>query len=424
MENNRPYYVGVVGTGFIATGLMLAISKNPTFNISKILTRRRLKEVGNLPVKSSQLTNNINDLVKQSDVIVECSGDCVHGTQVAEAALKAKIPVVTMDSELQLVSGTKLSRLGTFVEAEGDQPGSLAALHKEVVAMGFKPMVYGNLKRYRNLDPSKQDMVYWGSKQGISLPQVTAFTDGSKVQIEQALVANGLGASIVQEDLLGPACQTLEEGVEILSHSAVSLGKPISDYIVSPQVPAGVFIVASHEKEQATYLDYLKLGKGPFYTLVKPFHLCHLEILKTLKKVIKGETDYDFNNGTNPKYQVVALSKRSLPAGYYVERALGSFDFRGSTVVIENNKSAVPISLLSTATLVRDVGPGEVITFDDVKLQSSLALDYWLETVYQSSQTSDLIIEQKVRLSKSTKNIARHLLKSPVFDSVGRIWRL
>ena len=32
---------------------------------------------------------------------------------------------------------------------------------------------------------------------------VTSFTDGTKVQIEQCLVANGLDAGIAKEDLIG-----------------------------------------------------------------------------------------------------------------------------------------------------------------------------------------------------------------------------
>ena len=41
-------------------------------------------------------------------------------------------------------------------------------------------------------------MLHWSRRNGISLPMVTAFTDGTKLQIEQALVANGLGATIAR----------------------------------------------------------------------------------------------------------------------------------------------------------------------------------------------------------------------------------
>ena len=101
-----------------------------------------------------------------------------------------------MDAELQITSGTYLSTLGVLTEAEGDQPGALAALHREALAMGFRPLVYGNLKGYLNHQPKLEDMQYWAQFQGISLDQVTAFTDGTKLQIEQVLVANGLGATI------------------------------------------------------------------------------------------------------------------------------------------------------------------------------------------------------------------------------------
>ncbi len=59
--------------------------------------------------------------------------------------------------------------------------------------MGFKPVVYENIKGFLNTSPSKEDMEFWSKRNGTTLGMTTSFTDGTKVQIEQALVANGLG---------------------------------------------------------------------------------------------------------------------------------------------------------------------------------------------------------------------------------------
>lgn len=379
-SDQKKYRIGISGTGFIASGLMLALKYHSELVVSRVLTRRPIDQVS-IPIAKDCLTNAVDDLIHESDLIVECSGDVLHGTDVAEAVLKSGLPVVTMNSELQTVSGTMLSSLGMLVEAEGDQPGSLAALHREVIDMGFEPIAYGNIKRFLNLNPTREDMEYWSKRQGISMDQVTAFTDGTKVQIEQALVANGLNATIVCRNLSGIPCKDLEDGAQRLGEIADGIGQPISDYVLSSNAPAGVFIVAKHSSEQVPYLEYLKLGKGPYYVIVRPYHLCHLEIPRTILAVLRGDDRARFNNGVQPTVQVVAVAKRVLAKGDRIKRGLGSFDVRGEAVKIKNCPEGVPIGLLQEAEIIRPVADGQIVTFADVELPKSKALAFWKETL-------------------------------------------
>lgn len=380
MQDDK-YRIGIVGTGFIARGLMLALRYHPNLRVSRVLTRRNPDGVGDFPVDKKLITQNIEEVIKDSDLVVECSGDVIHGTEMAESVLKAGLPVVTMNSELQVVSGTQLAKLGTFVEAEGDQPGSLAALDIEVRDMGFQPIVYGNIKRFLNINPTLEEMQYWSKRQGISLDQVTAFTDGTKVQIEQALVANGLGTTILCRNLSGIPCKDLEDGARRLGEMADGLGMAVSDYVLSSNAPAGVFIVAKHQSEQKPYLEYLKLGSGPYYIIVRPYHLCHLEIPRTLMHVLRGDTRYAFNNGQNPTLQVVSVAKRRIEAGEKVTRGTGSFVVRGEAVKVRNCPEGLPIGLLHQATFKRAVAEGQIVTFDDVEIPESRALELWNTTV-------------------------------------------
>lgn len=377
MNNNKKYRIGIIGTGFIGRGLIMALSHYPQFTIGYILTRRSPGDIQPLPVSIDQFTDDIDKLIATSDLVVECSGDVIHGTEMIERVLKANIPVVTMNAELQIVSGTMLARLGKFVEAEGDQPGSLAILNDEVLSMGFKPIVFGNIKRYLNVNPSRTDMEYWAKHQGITMQQVTAFTDGTKLQIEQALVANALDATIACRNLSGIDCVNVEDGARLLGEIAEGLNRPISDYVLCPTGPAGVFIVATHDAEQVPYLEYLKLGAGPHYVITQPFHLCHLEIPKTILRILMGTNHYSFNNGQKPMIQVVAVAKRAISVGEHIKRGLGSFDARGEAVKIKDCPGAVPIGLLSDATFLKSVAEGQTITFTDVSLPESRALTMW-----------------------------------------------
>ena len=377
MKNNGKYKIGISGTGFVARGLMYSLKYHPQLELVGVLTRRDINSLKDVPAEKKIITNNVNKLIKSCDLVVECTGDAIHATVVVEAILEAGLPVVTMNPELQITTGTYLAQKGTLIEAEGDQPGTIAALDMEVKSMGFKPIVYGNIKRYLNLNPTREDMEYWSKRQGISMDQVTAFTDGSKVQIEQALIANGLGATIANRGLLGIPCKDLEDGAQRLGEVADEIKKPISDYVLCATAPAGVFIVAKHDKEQKPYLEYLKLGPGPNYVLLKPYHLVHSEIPKTIMKVLTDDKSYQFNNGQNPTAQVVAITKRKIEAGETVKRGLGSFDIRGEAVKIENYLDCVPITLMQDAKFQKTVEEGQIVKFGDVQLPKTRALEIW-----------------------------------------------
>ncbi|WP_164667420.1 SAF domain-containing protein [Virgibacillus doumboii] len=371
--------IGIAGTGLIGKGIALEVEKQSELELSKVLTRRRISTVSDYPFPET-LTNSVEEFIENSDLIVECSGDVIYGTEVIDQAMKADKPVVTMNAELQVTTGSYFAKRGFITEAEGDQPGCLASLHENVIEMGFKPLVYGNIKGFMKLDPNLEDMKYWSKRNGVRLDMTTSFTDGTKVQVEQALVANGLGAGIAVDGLLAPSSDDLNQAGEELAEEAKQLGYPISEFVLAPKAPPGVFITAEHDSRQKDALRYFKMGEGPYYTILQNYHLCHLEVVKTIKRVINGGGVL-LNNGENPAVSVAAIAKRTLQPGEKIEKGIGSFQVRGEAVKIAGHKNHVPIGLLVNAVMKQPVEEGEIITFDDVELPESLALAAWLDTI-------------------------------------------
>jgi predicted homoserine dehydrogenase-like protein len=374
---NKIKKIGIAGTGLIGKGLALEVAKQPDLKLSKVLTRRDIATMTDYPVQDA-LTNSVEDFIGNCDLIVECSGDVIYGTEVIDQAIKANLPVITMNAELQVTTGSYFAKRGFITEAEGDQPGCLASLHENVVQMGFKPLVYGNIKGFMNLDPSIEDMTYWSEKNGVRLDMTTSFTDGTKVHVEQALVANGLGVGIAVDGLLAPSSDDLNETGAELAAEASRLGYPICEFVLAPKAPPGVFITAEHDSRQKDALRYYKMGEGPYYTILQNYHLCHLEIMKTIRRVITGGGVL-LNNGKNPTISVGAVTKRTLKPGEKIKKGIGSFQVRGEAVHIATNQNLVPIGLLVNAVMKREVEAGKMITFDDVELPESLALTAWLE---------------------------------------------
>lgn len=371
--------IGVSGTGMIARGFVRLIRNHyPDMEISRVLTRRPLSSMADFPL-ADVLTNSLDELIDHSDLIVECSGDVFHGTSVIERAFEAGLKVVTVNAELQVTTGSYLAGKGFLTEAEGDQPGSLAALREDALQMGFEPLVYGNMKGYLNHDPSPEDMAYWANRQGISIDQTTSFTDGTKVQIEQVIIGNGLGATITRQGMEGLASTNLDDSASLLGMMAERAGQPIVDYVIPSGYPAGgVFLVGKHDEDQARAIEYFKLGRGPFYTLVRPFHLCSLEVGKTVRRVLSGGGVL-LNNSTEPTLGVAAIAKRAMKPGELIERGIGGFQFRGEAIKLAQHPDHVPIGLLRKTALKRAVEPGQIITFDDIDILPSRALDIVME---------------------------------------------
>ncbi|MEE4250202.1 MAG: hypothetical protein V2I38_06400, partial [Alcanivoracaceae bacterium] len=233
--------IGISGSGFIGRGLADHLVRGNQYQLGPVLSRRPVTQVRH--PHPDRLCNDVDTLLRHSDLIVECSGDVLHATEVIEQALAAGKPVVTMNTEFHITVGSAFAGKGILSEAEGDQPGSLAALHRRALSLGFEPLVLGNIKGFLNHHPEPEQMQYWAARQGISLEQVTAFTDGSKIQCEQALVANGCQVGIATPGLCGPVSSNLQEAAYLLAAEAEKLGKPISDYVLNAGGPAGVFIV-------------------------------------------------------------------------------------------------------------------------------------------------------------------------------------
>lgn len=367
--------VGVSGTGMISHCFVRLIMQHyKDLRISRVLTRRSVATLSSFPLADA-LTNSIDDLIANSDVIVECTGDVFFGTEVIERAFEAGVPVVTINAELQVTTGSYLSGKGFLTEAEGDQPGSLAALREEALQMGFQPLVYGNMKGYLNHNPSLEDMAYWSKRQGISIEQTTSFTDGTKVQIEQVVVGNGFGATITRRGLEGLASTDLNVSGNVLGLIADGVGQPIVDYVLPNGYSAGgVFLVCRHDEMQAPAIEYFKLGPGPYYVLTRPFHLCSLEVGKTVRRVLAGGGVL-LNNSVSPTLGVAAIAKREMKAGEMIGRGIGGFDVRGEAVKLADELDHVPIGLLRNTVLKRAVEPGQLITFDDIEVQPSRVLD-------------------------------------------------
>lgn len=378
---NQKYKIGVIGTGFIAKGFAHLVANSQDFEIAKILTRRPIETID--WIAPAFLSQSLQEVIDSCDIVFECSGDVYHATEAILAATAAKRKVITLDAEFHVTTGSYFVQRGDYVtDADGDQPGCLARLKTEIEGMGFKPKAYVNIKGFINLNPERKEMEYWSAQQGIRLEQVVSFTDGSKLQIEQAFVANGLGATIPPDGMFGARVESLND-LDYLIDAADDAGMPISDFVLCKGAPPGELIVA--ESEAADRLGKYIVGplrttKGRGYILLRPYHLCHLEVLNTMRRALTGEAML-LNNSAKPRLTVAAVAKRNIKSGEVIERGAGGFDVRGVAVQLQDNRDAVPICLLQATRVIKPVAPGEIVRFEHVDFPKSTALDIYQKII-------------------------------------------
>src|SRR5690606_5982432 len=177
-----------------------------------------------------------------------------------------------------------------------------------------------------------------------------------------------------RQGLAGPRTDDTEAAARKLAALAESIGEPIADYVVSRGQPPGVFIAARHQASERDALRNIKMGDGPHYVLARNYHLCALEIVKTVNRVFAGGGIL-LDNSAEPALGVVAIAKRPIAAGQRIEQPIGGFDLRGESARLDDAHDAVPIGILKGAIPRHAIDPGQVLRWSDVDIPDSKAHD-------------------------------------------------
>ena len=347
--------ISVIGTGYIAQNFLNICQNHLDIEIYSILTRRALKTITDFPFKN-RLTNNIESLVG-CDIVFECTGDISWADSVIEYITSLGIPVVTMNSIFHITHGSKYSNCKVS-ESRGDQPGAFAILKHEIEEMGFIPHGHINIKRFRDLDPTIDQCHYWADQLGISGGMVMASLDETKIQIEQCLIANAFDLNLMSNRMIGAEIED-EESLKSLYHFPT----PFSDFVVTDCLPKGVAIMAYHSPDQEHCLEYFGLGKPP-YIMTRPYHLCHLEVMKSLRETLFND-EILLTNSYEPRYNVYAFTKHKISKGIKIDKPIGNIHIRG--ICEQINDELIPIGMLEHCTIVNDIPKSQFIKRGDVE---------------------------------------------------------
>lgn len=310
------------------------------------------------------------------DVVIEATGVPNIGAAVAFNAILGRKHIVMLNVETDVTVGYMLKRMADaagviYSTSAGDEPGSIKELYDFAVAMGFEIVCVGKGKN-NPLDhtATPQSVMEQARRQEMGAKMLSSFVDGSKTMVEMTAVANATGFAIDKRGMHGPQT-TVDKLAEVFCPAAdggILSGRGVVDYATGPVAPGVFVIITTQQQKVAKDLRYLKLGKGPYWALYRPYHLANIETtLSAARAVIYHEATLAPKGP--PVAETLACAKRDLHPGDVIDGIGGTAVYASvDNVAASRAEGLVPLGILDGARLRVAVPMGTPLQYSHVEL--------------------------------------------------------
>ncbi|BEU87001.1 hypothetical protein TAMA11512_04650 [Selenomonas sp. TAMA-11512] len=329
------------------------------------------------------------DLVSHAN-LVDCAIDVTGvpevGVKIAIDAMTNKKHVVMMDVETDIVIGAYLKKLGDengviYTGSDGDEPGAVMHLYSFAKAMGMDVKVMGKGKNNKlDYECNPDTVLEEATRRKMSPRMLTAFKDGTKTMVEMTAMSNATG---LVPDVIGghgiegtftDRFQELNKKFALKKDGGIFNRHGVVEFVNG--IAPGVFVTVATDNEEIAYqMGYHSMGPGPLWTLYRPYHLCNLETPLTVARAVIDHEPIIVPLGA-PVSEVITVAKRDLKAGETID-GIGGYTTYGSIAKAEEayEKGYVLYSLVNkNAKMKRDVKKGQLLTMEDVDLDTSTQL--------------------------------------------------
>ena len=419
-EQNKPVRVGLIGAGKFGSMYLSQVPQTPGVSVAGVVdlspsrARSNLLKVGwsESNISSTSLDDAIRDgttyvsddwegLVKHPaiDVVVESTGSPPDAVEHILASFANGKHVVNVTVEADAFCGPLLAQRATsagvvYSLAFGDQPALICDLVDWARTCGFPVVAAGRGHKWLPHFSESTPETVWehygltpeqAQRGGLNPKMFNSFLDGSKPAIESTAVANATGLTVPSDGLLYPPGSIADipsitrprnEGgvlekkgmVEVIS-SLQPDGTPI-DY----DIRMGVWVTVEAETEyiKNCFEEYNAHTdpSGKYFTLYKRWHLIGLEVGMSVASVaLRQEATGVAQNWVA---DVASTAKRDLHPGDTLDGE-GGYTVWGKLLPASTSlkQGAVPLGLAHKVKVVRDVSKGNVVTWNDVSMDTS-----------------------------------------------------
>lgn len=317
--------------------------------------------------------------MREIDVMLESTGVPEIGARAALRSARTGQHLAMMNVETDITVGPILrwyaEQKGVlYALAAGDEPAACKELYDFAEALGFTIVAAGKGKNNpldRHAKPTDEAWAKEAVRRGLSPNMLIEFVDGSKTMIEMAAVSNATGLVPDVRGMHGPVThREILERVFCLKEDGGILNRMgVIDFGVGKVAP-GVFLIVRTDHPRLREAMILRdMGKGPYYTLFRPFHLCSIEVPLTCAMLaIRGQSNMVPLDRLVS--EVFAVAKQDLQPGDALD-AIGGCAYYSLVDSYEAARAdrLLPIGLAKGAVVIHPVAQDSPITLDDVELR-------------------------------------------------------
>ncbi|MBK5108232.1 MAG: hypothetical protein JJE12_08870, partial [Anaerolineales bacterium] len=311
------------------------------------------------------------------DIVADVTPLPASGAETAYSCIQNGKDIVLVNIEADVTVGCILHKKAReagilYTVSSGDEPGCLMELWDFVTTLGYKPVVIGKGKNNPLNPAATPDLVAESALKSNKDPyQVASYVDGTKTMFEMTCAANATGCRPMQRGMKGPAA-TLENVSQIFAlegDGGITTRTRSVDFVQGDSMAGGVFITVRIEDQRICEdLQYLKVGKGNYYTFFRPYHLWFLEAPISVARA------YLYRQTTlvpldQPVADVLTVAKRDLAPGDILDE-FGGYTFYGLIEDAETTREmeALPVGLAPGAVVKKPIPAGAFLTWQDVEL--------------------------------------------------------
>jgi predicted homoserine dehydrogenase-like protein len=398
-----PIRVGLVGCGQMGSGMVHVVNQIVGMDaraISDIDVNRPLSTLKELGIPESQIcitdrpgegedalragkyliTENALLLTRMEslDAVVEATGLTEIGSKVAWNCILNSKHVVMLNVETDVTVGPLLHRLAekagcVYTVASGDEPGVCKMLYNLAGTMGFEVICLGKGKNNPiDLDATPDSCREDAVARGMNPKMLSAFKDGSKTMVELAAVSNATGLVPDVPGMHGAKVDVpdLDKVFVPQEDGGILSQRGCVDYSTGKVAPGIFVIITSPDARVRADMTFYSMGDGPYYTLLRPYHLCAIETpISIAEAVLYSESTVVSKRLIS---EVATIAKRDLRTGEVVGE-IGGPDFLGCTYTYEEARAlkAIPLGIAPGSRVIKDVAKGEVLTEENLAPDST-----------------------------------------------------